>query len=154
LANPKGEIAPAQSGSLTIVAFGDSKGRTAVYERARADAKRSKADALIFLGDLVQQNSEFEFRWGVEPAWCGRSAPYELPIFTVIGNHEGFDRKDHLSTENYELRFGPPVSWFRTKGTLFVSIDTSNEKSFPKAQQVEVEKILEAERPRSERAVF
>jgi Icc-related predicted phosphoesterase len=149
--NPRGEISPAQSGSFTIVAFGDSKGRTAVWGRALADARRTHADALVVLGDLVEQNSDFEFRWAAEHVLGARSA--ELPVYVAIGNHEGFDRGGNLSRDRYQERFGPPVSWFRSKGVLIVSIDSADERSFSVEQAREVEAILAAERPRSAHAV-
>jgi predicted phosphodiesterase len=150
--NPKGEIAPDASGALTVCTFGDSKGRTAVWYRAVEDALAREPSVLVHLGDLVEQRSAFEFRYAGD--LCDEARQRGLPVYVVIGNHEGFNRKNELEVKDFEGTFGPAVSWFRAHGVLFVSLDTADERSFPEEQARRVDAILAAERPRSSHAVL
>ena len=77
-----------------------------------------------------------------------------MPVFLAIGNHEGFDRHDNLSRERFVTFFGPPVSWFSVKGVLVVSIDTSDEHSFPEDQARAVDAILTEQRPGAHHAMI
>ncbi|MBI3723262.1 metallophosphoesterase [bacterium] len=151
--NPSGDVGPAPVGSetVTIIALADLKARSAVLLRAYEAARAENAAAIVIGGDLVEQNSRLEFAYA--GFLLGRRPP-GIPAFDAIGNHEGFDRHDNLSRERYERLFGPSQSWFRTRGVLFVSIDTSDEKSFPEEKAREVDAILSRERPRSDHAVL
>jgi Icc-related predicted phosphoesterase len=157
--NPSGDIAPntkaLYSKAFLVAAFGDSKGRAAVFDHAVDSLDPGEAygqPVLAILGDFVEQNSEFEFRYATDLVMRARER--NVIVFVTIGNHEGFDRHDNLSRERYERFFGPTVSWFRLQGVLFVSCDTADEKSFPEEQAKRVEAILAAERPRSRDAIL
>src|SRR5262249_36980109 len=50
--------------------------------------------------------------------------------------------------------FGPPVSWFATRGVLVVSIDTADEHGFSEEQARAVDAILAEQRPRARHAAI
>src|SRR4051794_14066338 len=62
--NPIGELAPARSGAVTIVALADVHARPGVLFEAFADAQKREAAAILIGGDLADRNSELEYRWG------------------------------------------------------------------------------------------
>lgn len=148
--NPRGELSPPSSADVTLVALSDVHGRPGVLEDAFEDARAKDAAAILLGGDLADRNGEFEYRWGGTLLALGPP----IPTYLAIGNHEGFDRRANLSRERYEKFFGPPVSWFATRGVLVVSIDTADEHSFPEEQARTVEAILAQERPRARAAII
>jgi Icc-related predicted phosphoesterase len=148
--NPANELSPASSEAVTIVAVSDVHARPGVLDEALACARETHAAAVLLGGDLANQNSEFEYRYAA--ALLATAPP--VPVFLAIGNHEGFDRHANLSRERFTRFFGPPVSWFATRGVLVVSIDTSDEHSFPETQARAVDSILTAQRPRARHAVI
>jgi 4-amino-4-deoxy-L-arabinose transferase-like glycosyltransferase/Icc-related predicted phosphoesterase len=134
--NPVGLVGtppPPSSGSLTIVALSDLKARSGVL----LEAYKEKADVFIVGGDLVEQNSEFEYRYANRLLGM---APRGVPTFLVFGNHESWDRESHASDERFTENFGPPQSWFLVKGVLFVSLDTADydftEERFERARAI------------------
>jgi len=148
--NPRGEVAPASSGAFTIVTLSDLKARSGVLERAYEDARTRGADAIVVGGDLVMQNSDFEYRYATR--LLGR-APPGIPVFLVFGNHEAWDRHDHHSRERFEGWFGPTQTWFLAKGVLFVALDTADYE-FDPARAKEAEEILAAHRSAARRCVL
>jgi Icc-related predicted phosphoesterase len=154
--NPAGEIAareiaPSASGAFSIIGLADLKARPGVLFAAYEDARANAADAIIVGGDLVQFDSAFEYGYAVSLL---ERAPAGIPHFLVFGNHEAWDRFDHLTgRERFRATFGPTQSWFRTQGILFVAADTGD-YDFPEARAAELDAILTAERPRSRLAVI
>jgi 3',5'-cyclic AMP phosphodiesterase CpdA len=94
-----------------------------VLLRAYDDAVENKADVIIVGGDLVQQDSDFEYSYAMRLL---AMAPETIPLFNTIGNHEAWDRDNHHEVAQYRKYFGNEESWFETKGVLFVSLDTSD----------------------------
>jgi len=136
--NPKGEIAPAASGTFTIVTLSDLKARSGVLLNAYDDARANNADVIIVGGDLVQQDSDFEYQYAMRLLSL---APEGIPLFNTIGNHEAWDRDNHHEVAQYRKYFGNEESWFETKGVLFVSLDTSD-YHFDADRAARAEKVL------------
>jgi Icc-related predicted phosphoesterase len=148
--NPTGEVAPPSSGAFSLVALSDLKARSNVLLRAYEEAGSTHADAIVIGGDLVQQNSEFEYRYA---ARLLEKAPAGIPTFVAFGNHEAWDRDEHHSSERFTSWFGPPQTWFETKGVLFVALDTAD-YAFDEARAREAESILEKRRRDASRCVL
>ncbi len=149
-ANPSGDLAVPSSGSFTIVTLSDLKARSGVLLRAYEEAERCQADAIVVGGDLVQQNSDFEYRYATRLL---EKAPAGIPAFLVFGNHEAWDRDDHFSRERFTGWFGPTQGWFSKRGVLFVALDTAD-YAFDEARAREAEAILEKHRPEAARCVL
>lgn len=149
-ANPAGELSPPASGSFTIVTLSDLKARSGVLLRAYDDARTNGADAIVVGGDLVMQSSDLDYRYANRLLSL---APAGVPVFVTIGNHELWSRSGEGTPERFERFFGPTQSWFRTKGVLFVALDTAD-YHFPQARADAARAILRAERPRSRACVL
>jgi len=113
-----------QEETFRIAVFGDTQARmTETEDGVDALNERDDVSFAIQVGDLTDFGMTKEFRWTQRLL-----AEIEVPVLTVIGNH------DHLGngSELYEAMYGPLNYSFYFGRTKFVFLDdNSREHGFP-----------------------
>lgn len=149
--NPRGPLPSSRSGPVRLLATGDMKARSRVLFSMLDEARAGGVDLVVVNGDLVEQDSAYEYRYVL--GLLGAHVPSGVPLYVTVGNHEVWDRNDRCDRADYVRAFGPPQGWFAIRDVLFVALDTGD-YTLDDARLAEADAWLLAERPRFAKAVI
>lgn len=106
--------------SVRFVVYGDTRSRPEGHARVVAailERRRGRIDFVVHTGDLIADGNRYS-RWGPEFFVPIRELAASIPVYPVLGNHEGnsenyFDLFALPGNERfYSRRFGPAHIWF------------------------------------------
>jgi len=124
---------------FTVAVMGDCRGNTEAFEQIIWQAKKN-SDFAFILGDLVHWGKPEQFDFFIREL---NEEQGELPVYTVIGNHE-LDYKK--SSDLYKKVLGATHYWLMSGKTLFVAFNNV-EKSVWKDELKWLNNTLAAKSP-------
>lgn len=148
---PVGKMIDSQVTEFVFAAAGDTGGKNEPIERVIKDIrKNTKAKFILHLGDLVRYRNPSHFDWIAEEMDAKLK---KLPMYLVPGNHEIEAEDGEMDKHLYTEKFGQLYYWFGYGNTLFVGLDSSEEKI--DAEQFEwLKVVLQKFRPDFENCVI
>lgn len=122
---PAGQMMEPETQEFSFAAASDTGSRNEPIERIIKKVRKSKDKFIIHLGDLVQYHIPSHFNWiSSEVAIKLKN----FPFYAIPGNHELSKTPGEDKKALYKKTFGPTYYWFSYGNTLFVALDSSEEK--------------------------
>ena len=122
---PAGEIISLNKENFSFSAISDTGARDEILEKIIQKITPTDAAFILYLGDLVRYRNPSHFRWMAEEIY---SELNEKSFYAVPGNHDIISEKGKVDRNLYTSIFGQPYYWFVHGNTLFIGLDSSEEK--------------------------
>lgn len=122
---PASQIINPDEEKFHFTVAGDTGAKNEPIEYIAKKSRRSNAKFMLYLGDLVRYRNPSHFKWIISefaPKLKG------MPFYAVPGNHEISKRNGIVDRSLYNQTFGPNYYWFGYGNTLFIGLDSSEEK--------------------------
>lgn len=140
---PASKIMDNDQDTFSFAVVSDSGARNEPIEQILNEVRKSKAKFIIHLGDMVRYRNAAHFSWVVDEF---AQKLRGLPFYAVPGNHELVKLEGKYDRSLYIERFGAPYYWFSYGNTLFIALDTADNK-IDAQQQKWLRDILKHIRP-------
>lgn len=122
---PASMINEPESTSFNFAVASDTGAKNAPIERiVKKVQKKGAHKFILYLGDLVRYRNISHFRWILSEL----DEKLELPWYMIPGNHEIENRFRKVDKSLYKSAFGPLYYWFSYGNTVFIGLDSSEEK--------------------------
>lgn len=147
---PAEQVFVPEAQSFTFAIMSDTGAKDEIMEKMVRRIVKQKPDFILHLGDLVRYRNIEHFKWVAEEldAELGNT-----PFYMIPGNHEIYSEDGKYGKKVYKEIFGSLYYWFSYGNTLFIGLDTSEEK-IDDDQFLWLENILVNVRPNYENCII
>lgn len=121
---PAGRMIEPDNGSFSFAVASDTGAKNAPIERIVKEAQDGGNSFILYLGDLVRYRNISHFRWIVSEL----DEKLKFPFYMIPGNHEISNHFGKADKSLYKAVFGPLYYWFSYGDTMFIGLDSSEEK--------------------------
>lgn len=122
---PAGKVLEPNKNDFSFAVMSDSGAMDEILERVIRKANKTNAKFVLYLGDLIRYRNPSHFKWIAEEL---TEELHGLPFYMVPGNHEVLSSSGAADRKVYSQMFGQTHYWFSYGDTLFIGLDTAEEK--------------------------
>ena len=148
---PAGEIMESDLSKFSFAVASDTGGKNEPIERVIRDVgKSTDAKFMLHLGDLVRYRNPSHYDWIADEVDVKLK---DMPMYLVPGNHEIESEDGVIEKYLYTEKFGQLYYWFGYGNTLFIGLDSSEEK-YDEEQLKWLKTVLNKIRPDYENCII
>ena len=122
---PAGQLLAQKEKSFRFSVVADTGSQNRTLQRIIREIVKNNPAFILHLGDLVTYRTKEHMYWITDEL---DDKLHNIPMYLIPGNHDVKNKKGHFDKSNYRRVFGPSYYWFGYGNTMFIALDSSEEK--------------------------